>query len=167
MIVCKTDYYELFHCWWREPRKFLMIDIILTLLRLLYGRVLLCAQINIYILKTRVTSLICLKRCVERPFIPPCFNRLLTEEPFTSTNGEWVSNWGLFASQAPERNFARGDTLRKPVNLEHSVCVYPGSGPTSLVPSQGASLHSNYRSVRSALSLSRSDEDTVVKQISG
>lgn len=73
---------------------------------------------------------------------------------------------GLFASQLPERNFAREETLRKPVNLEHSVCVYPGSGPSSLVPSQEASLHSNYRSVRSALFLSRPDEDAVVEQVS-
>ncbi|TNN80918.1 hypothetical protein EYF80_008923 [Liparis tanakae] len=42
-----------------------------------------------------------------------------------------------------ERNFAREETLRKPVNLEHSACVYLGSGPSSSVPSQEASPHSN------------------------
>lgn len=31
---------------------------------------------------------------------------------------------GLFASQTPERNSARKETLRKPFNLENSVCVY-------------------------------------------
>lgn len=56
-----------------------------------YTRALACARINICILETRVTSLIWLKECVERPFIPPCSNRLLTEEPFTFTNGECLS----------------------------------------------------------------------------
>lgn len=89
IIVIKLHCKERFSRWRRKLRQFPITT--MTPAEDFYTRALACARINIYILETRVTSLIWLKECVERPFIPPCSNRLLTEEPFTSTNGECLS----------------------------------------------------------------------------
>lgn len=76
-------------------------------------RVLVCVSINIYILETRVTSLIWLKERVERPFIRRCSNWLLTGEPFTSTNGERLSAGAQLSSQAPERKLSQRGDIKK------------------------------------------------------
>lgn len=88
-----------------------------------YARVLSCTRTNIYMLETRVTSLIWLKKREERPFIPPCFNWLLPEEPFTSTNGESLSPGARLHLHSLKEKPATEETLRKPANLERFVCV--------------------------------------------
>lgn len=109
-----------------------------------------CCARPVYVLETRVTSLIWLKERVERPFILPALTScsqkshlapLMGSEPFTAP----------CSSQTAERSFASKETLRKPVNLEQSVYVCSGNRASSLVPFREASLHCNYRSVRSAL----------------
>lgn len=90
IIVIKCIVRDLSPRWRRDLRQF-PITTAMTPAEDFCARALACARINIYILETRVTSLIWLKERVERPFIPPCSNRLLTEEPFTSTNGECLS----------------------------------------------------------------------------
>lgn len=62
-----------------------------------------------------------LAACSQKSHLPP----LMGSESFTGA---------CLPLHASERNFAREETLRKPLNLPQSACVYPGNGPCCSVP---------------------------------